>query len=252
MSLGNDLKILYHLALAPIKGIRGASHQERLDSFYGSQADGYDAFRAHLLKGRKELYDDLPVPEGGTWIEMGGGTAHNLEYLADKSKRLAKIYVVDLSTSLLKIARSRIEKRGWSNVELVEADVTTFTPPVSSEGSGQADVITFAYSLTMIPDWFAAIEHAEKLLKPGGIIGVVDFYVARKYPLTAHKRHSWITRSFWPSWMSLDNVFPSPDHVPFLHRHFEPILFREYRTRMRYFPIARVPYYNFVGRKRQA
>jgi S-adenosylmethionine-diacylgycerolhomoserine-N-methlytransferase len=189
----------------------------------------------------------LPVPVGGVWIEMGGGTGHNLEYLGDKINRLAKVTIVDLSTSLLKIAADRVKTRGWSNVELVEADVTTFTP-----AEGHADVITFSYSLTMIPDWFAAIEHAEELLKPGGTIGVVDFYVARKYPHEAHKRHSWLTRSFWPSWMSLDNVFPSPDHVPFLHRRFEPVLFREYRTRMRYFPIARVPYYNFVGRKRPA
>jgi S-adenosylmethionine-diacylgycerolhomoserine-N-methlytransferase len=245
MSIGNDLKILWHLALSPITGIRGKSHQERLDSFYGGQAEGYDAFREHLLKGRKELYESLPVPENGVWIEMGGGTAHNLQYLGERISRLAKVYVVDLSTSLLKIASRRIEQRGWTNVELVEADVTTFTPP-----QGQADVVTFSYSLTMIPDWFAAIEQAERLLRPGGTIGVVDFYVARKYPQEGHKKHGWITRSFWPSWMSLDNVFPSPDHVPYLHRRFEPVAFHEYRTRMRYFPIARVPYYTFVGRKR--
>ena len=34
----------------------------------------------------------------------------------------------------------------------------------------------------MIPDWFAAVDHAWRLLRPGGTIGVVDFYVGRKHP----------------------------------------------------------------------
>ena len=51
------------------------------------------------------------------------------------------------------------------------ADATRFRPP-----EGAADVVTFSYSLTMIPDWFAALENAAAMLKPGGTIGVVDFY----------------------------------------------------------------------------
>ena len=51
------------------------------------------------------------------------------------------------------------------------------------------DVVTFSYSLTMIPDWFAAIENALRMLRPGGQIGVVDFYVSRKYP--AQPLHLW-------------------------------------------------------------
>ena len=31
----------------------------------------------------------------------------------------------------------------------------------------------FSYTLSMIPDWFAALENARRLLKPGGTIGVV-------------------------------------------------------------------------------
>ena len=37
----------------------------------------------------------------------------------------------------------------------VEADAATFRP-----AEGQADVVTFSYSLTMIPDWFTALETA--------------------------------------------------------------------------------------------
>src|SRR5205823_5784119 len=39
MSLASDLKILFHMTLAPI---RGQSHRDRLESFYASQARSYD------------------------------------------------------------------------------------------------------------------------------------------------------------------------------------------------------------------
>jgi len=244
MGFFSDLRTLYHLALRPI---RGKDHAERMESFYSGQAKGYDDFRKRLLKGREELYQSIPIPENGVWVDMGGGTGSNLEFLQDGLQRLKKIYVVDLASSLLKVSQQRFDERGWTNAEAIEADATNFRPP-----EGQADVVTFSYSLTMIPDWFAAIENAVTILKPGGLIGVVDFYVSRKYPAEGFKRHRWFTRTFWPTWFANDNVFPSPDHVPFLQRHFEPVLFHENRCKMPYMPFVRMPYYQFVGRKPDA
>lgn len=249
MSFASDLRILYHLALKPV---RGKDHAARMESFYAGQAGAYDDFRKRLLKGRQELWSLIPPPAGGTWIDMGGGTGANLEYFTQARSasegRLAgleKIYVLDLSHSLLEIAKQRIAAQGWTNVETVEADATTFRPP-----GGPVDVITFSYSLTMIPDWFAALENALAILRPGGTIGVVDFYVSRKYASDGLARHGWFTRTFWPTWFALDNVFPSADHVPFLHRHFDVLQFQEHRAKVPYIPLARVPYYIFVGRKR--
>lgn len=241
MTLAQDIKVLYHMALAPI---RGQTHQERLESFYKGQAEDYDAFRRHLLQGRQELWQALPIPEGGVLVDMGGGTGWNLEYLGEKIHQLRKVYLVDLSPSLLRIAGQRVAARGWANVQTVEADVTTFVPE-----EGAADLVTFSYSLTMIPNWFAAIDQAHRLLRPGGSIGVVDFYVSRKYPAEGHRRHSWFTRSFWPVWMALDNVFPQDDQVPYLHYRFTPTHFSEHLARMRYLPFFRIPYYRFIGRK---
>jgi S-adenosylmethionine-diacylgycerolhomoserine-N-methlytransferase len=239
MSIAGDLRILYHMVVGRT---RGANHAERLDNFYRGQAAGYDDFRKRLLHGRKELYDRLPTPAGGVWVEMGGGTASNLEYLGERIHELQKAIVVDLSPSLLKIARECIAKNAWKNAETHEADATAVeTPP--------ADVVTFSYSLTMIPDWFAAIDRAKKLLKPGGLIGVVDFYVSRKFPMENRKRHSWPTRTFWPTWFGYDNVHPSPDHLPYLERSFETVYRFEGRGKVPFLPFVRAPYYIFIGRK---
>ncbi len=243
MAFFADMKILYHMLAKPV---RGDSHAQRMESFYGGQAQDYDDFRKRLLRGREELWAMIPKPDKGVWVDMGGGTGANIENFGDEISKLSKIYVVDLSGSLLKVATDRFQQRGWTNVQAIEADATKFQPP-----DGQADVVTFSYSLTMIPDWFAAIENAGRMLKPGGLIGVVDFYVGRKYPAEGLKRHKWLSRTIWPPWFSTDNVFPSPDHLPFLRHHFEQVQLREDRFRLPYVPFLKTPYYAFVGRKRE-
>jgi len=241
MSFLSDLKVLYHLVMKPI---RGTSHAARMESFYSGQASAYDDFRRRLLKGREQLWRAIEEPPGAVWCDMGGGTGANVEFFGDRLDQLNKVYVVDLSPSLLEVASQRFQQRGWGNVQVVEADATTFRPP-----EGLVDVVTFSYSLTMIPDWFAAIDNACAMLRPGGLIGVVDFYVSRKYPQDGLKRHGWFTRSFWPIWFASDNVFPSPDHVPMLFRRFDPVRFEEHRGKVPYMPLVRMPYYMFVGRK---
>jgi S-adenosylmethionine-diacylgycerolhomoserine-N-methlytransferase len=240
MSVAADLKVLYHLAFAPI---RGQTHAARLNNFYRGQADQYDAFRQRLLPARDELVRLLDLPEGGVWVDMGGGTGANLEFAGDRLAGLSRAYVVDLCAPLLEIADTRIRKKGWKNVSAVAADATTFTPPEP------VDVVTFSYSLTMIADWFEAIDHAARLLKPGGSIGVVDFHVSRKHAEPGRDRHGWLTRSLLPLWFGSDNVFVSADHLAYLARRFQPISLAERHTRLPYLPFVRAPYYVFIGRK---
>jgi S-adenosylmethionine-diacylgycerolhomoserine-N-methlytransferase len=246
MGLLNDLKVLYHL----VRPLRADSHAQRMENFYSGQAQAYDDFRKRLLQGREELYqkvalqlasDRVPHPR---WADLGGGTGANLEFLGDRIGGIEKIYVVDLAGSLLKMCQQRAQAKGWKQVTSIEADATLWTPP-----EGSVDAVTFSYSLTMIPDWFAAIDNALRILKPGGLVGVVDFYVARKHPADGLARHPWRTRHFWPAWFATDNVFPSPDHIPYLQRRFETLWLTEQRSKVPYMPLVRTPYYQFIGRK---
>ena len=239
MSLLSDLRVLWHLLLSPI---RGTSHAERLNSFYAGQAADYDAFRARLLKGRGELLQSLPAPTGGVWVDMGGGTGANLE-AAPWLSSCRRVVVADLCQPLLDVCRERVQHRGWSQVEPVLADVTTYDP------GEPVDLVTFSYSLTMIPDWFRAVERARAMLAPGGVIGIVDFYVSRKYVPANRVRHGWFTRSLIPVWFATDNVHPSRDHLPYLESRFETVRLDEDRAAIPYVPLLKAPYYRFVGRK---
>jgi S-adenosylmethionine-diacylgycerolhomoserine-N-methlytransferase len=106
-----------------------------------------------------------------------------------------------------------------------------------------------SYSLTMIPNWFAAVEHAHALLKEGGILGITDFYVARKYAAAdGLKENSWFQRTVWPIFFAFDNVNLSRDHLPYLQYRFKPRVVEEYLGSVPY-TLLKCPYYVFIGSK---
>jgi S-adenosylmethionine-diacylgycerolhomoserine-N-methlytransferase len=241
MTLLADLRILCRLAFPR------ADEDDpgvRLEAFYHDQAEGYDDFRRRLLHGREEMMRGLELAPGARLLDMGGGTGSNLEYLDDRWDRLASVEVVDLCPALLRVARARVARRGWDKVDVVQGDATTYEP-----SGGPADAVTFSYSLTMMPDWFRAVDRAHALLRPGGMVGVADFYVARKWPAPGLRRHSAWQRWFWPWWFSRDNVFLSPDILPYLQSWFQTVRLEERLGRVPYLPGLKVPYYIFIGRR---
>lgn len=246
-----ELSILWHILVHPI---RGDTHKDRLESFYRNQAGGYDEYRKRLLHGREDLVRLVgeraqSMKKRPVWIDMGGGTGANVEMMAELGllQHFRKVYVVDLSASLLGLAQKRIVRNRWRNVETVEADATSFMLPELTDG---ADFVTFSYSLTMIPPWWAALQQALRLLKPGtGLLGVVDFYVGRKYESFAegHPPMGYFQRTFWRLFFDLDNVHLNRDHIPYLQTYLDTVALLEHVGKVPYMPFVRAPYYIFLG-----
>ncbi len=74
------------------------------------------------------------------------------------------MYVLDLCDPLLEVARRRVRTNGWTEkVRPVLGDAcdeSLLGAPDGLPAPGSVDVVTFSYSLTMIPDWRAALEVA--------------------------------------------------------------------------------------------
>lgn len=144
----------------------------------------------------------------------------------------SSVYLVDLSPSLCEIARKRFARLGW-NIHVICQDARAFrledheygrstkstvdfpshTTEDPSSGS-HADLITMSYSLSMIPDYYSVVDSLGGLLAPGGLVGVVDFYVqsivetaGRNYIGGSFNRHvNWLSRVIWRSWFDCDRV----------------------------------------------
>lgn len=213
---------------------------ERLDAFYRPQADHYDAFRERLLHGRAELMGQLAPRPGTHVVELGAGTGRNLDFLGERLLDLGSVELVDLCPALLDRARRRT--RGLPNVRVVEADAVAYRP------ARPVDLVYFSYSLTMIPDWEGALGNAVSMLKPGGALGVVDFYVSEANPPPVLVRHGAMTRWFWPRWFAHDGVRPNAEHLRTLRTRLPDHWLSERRAPVPYLPGLRVPYYVFVGR----
>lgn len=229
--------------LSLLRGMpRNASHAQRLQAFYAPQAAHYDRFRERLLQGRRELIAGLALPERARVVELGGGTGRNLDFFTPQQwQRIARFELVDLCPALVERAQARhsVDPR----IAVVQADATLWRP------QGLVDCVYFSYALTMIPDWRGAIDNALAMLKPGGLLAVVDFYVSQAAPAPGHRRHGALTRRFWPLWFGHDGVHPSPDHLPRLCDLLPRHELVESDAAVPYLPLLRVPYYRFVARK---
>lgn len=120
----SDLRVLKSMVFADVKG---STQQERLESFYVTQADLYDSYRCRMLHGRFPMINAMPAPKNGVWVDMGGGTGSNLEFFGDKLNHWGKVVVLDLCPSLVETAQKRVTARGWDSfVSVVLGDACDF------------------------------------------------------------------------------------------------------------------------------
>ncbi|KAF8000307.1 hypothetical protein HF325_005236 [Metschnikowia pulcherrima] len=198
------------------------NQQEHLDQFYGSQAEIYDATRKVLLKGRKECLQLAAAHlDAGNqklvWVDIGGGTGQNIEMMneiLDLEKHFQAIYLVDLSHSLCEMARERFIGASWGHlVTVIEADASEFTI-----AHANADLVTFSYSLLMIPLFHAVVDHAASILDKN----------------FGH---------FWRVWFEADRVFLGPARRNYLEYKFGTVkAWNAYNN-----TLGRIPFYVWIG-----
>jgi S-adenosylmethionine-diacylgycerolhomoserine-N-methlytransferase len=219
-----------------LRGMPGnADHAHRLQAFYGAQANDYDRFRERLLPGRAALMEWLKPAPFERIVELGAGTGRNPEFLRASVPQLASLTLVDLCPALLLKARER-----WadaSNVQVIEADACTWRP------DEPVDAVYFSYALTMIPDWRAALDNAISMLRPGGRLAVVDF--------TLTQQQSWLAQTFWRKWFGHDGVNLDLEHLKALKTLLPVHELRVQSTQIPYLPGVCVPYYLYLGIKKQ-
>jgi SAM-dependent methyltransferase len=99
--------------------------------------------------------------DGGTIVDCPCGAGVALREL--DAHRDLRYVAVDLSPSMLRRTRRRIDRRGLSRVELTRADATEIPLPDAS-----ADLFLSYWGLHCFPDPAAALLEAARILEPGG------------------------------------------------------------------------------------
>lgn len=214
---------------------------QRLTGFYADQAGHYDRFRERLLQGRDQLIADLALPPRARIADLGGGTGRNIEFFAERIEAIARYDVVDLCRPLLDQAHART--RRWPQMHVIHADAAHWQP------DELVDAVILSYALSMMPTWPDVLANALSMLKPGGQLAAIDFYVSDAAPAAGRVRHGAFVRRFWPAWFGHDGVRLDAGPLSALCDAFPGHRLTETRATVPYLPLLRVPCYRFLGRK---
>jgi len=143
--------------------------------FYGRWATLYDYVARgfpRVARVRRRAAAALELSPGDRVVELGCGTGANLPYLREAVGPSGEVVGVDFTRPSLERARQLVDRRGWANVHLVQADATR--PPVA-----EVDAVLESFVLGMLDDP-AAVVDAWCDLAAGGTVVLVDAGPSRR------------------------------------------------------------------------
>ncbi len=139
---------------------------------YEKLASTYDfTFGPTLHPGRVQALQRMGIKSGDRILEVGVGTGIN----ATLYPRDCAVTGIDLSDSMLEKARERVERKGFTNVRLLEMDAADlkFT-------DGSFDIVYAPYLISVVPDPDRMLAEARRVARPGGVITIINHFRSQK------------------------------------------------------------------------
>jgi ubiquinone/menaquinone biosynthesis C-methylase UbiE len=149
--------------------------RQKVQAMYQSGAKHYDftTILFRLIGLRMKAYrlraiKNLSLQRGNSVIELGCGTGLNFPFIMEQKGPEGRLIGVDLTPGMLDIAQVRVERSGWTNVELIQSDIAAYDFPKGTNGVLATGL--FGY----IPEYDRVIKAASQSLVPGGHIAILD------------------------------------------------------------------------------
>jgi phosphatidylethanolamine/phosphatidyl-N-methylethanolamine N-methyltransferase len=145
---------------------------------YTLYTPGYDLIARVFVNSRKRSIDSLEIKNGDKVLIIGAGTGLDLEFLPNN----CEITATDLTPSMVQ----RIKTRNLTlnlHVEAVVMDGQSLT-----FGNEMFDKIILHLILAVIPDPYACIREASRVLKKGGTVVVFDKFVPKGKKISLKRR----------------------------------------------------------------
>ncbi len=147
--------------------------QHVLNAFYSQTSSGaYEVLmRDHEIPGwRRHLFKQLEEHGVGSVLELGVGTGLNIPLYPYGPRYVG----VDVNQHMLWQAERKREINRRTDLQLLRADARALPFP---ENSFDAAVLT--YALSGMPDQEQVLAEASRVVKEGGVIGIIDFCKVR-------------------------------------------------------------------------
>ena len=153
----------------------GEDKKEFVQKMFDDISPRYD-FLNHLLSlgidiyWRRKFIRTLNIHDGQTILDVACGTGDiGFEILKQNKIELINI---DLSNNMLKIAKKKAIKKRLKNIQFIKGDAEML--PLENDS---VDCLTIAYGFRNISHYEQALEEFYRVLKPGGILGILEFSI---------------------------------------------------------------------------
>jgi SAM-dependent methyltransferase len=110
-----------------------AVDRQRVLEQYRERVKGYDRHMWFARRGRRAAVERLGLRPGGVVADVGCGTGLSFAAVEARIGPDGRLIGVELSPEMLELARERVERHGWQNVELIEAAAEEAQLPESPE-----------------------------------------------------------------------------------------------------------------------
>lgn len=155
---------------------------------YEKLAASYDFFFGRTLNaGRMLACQQMDIQPSDRILEVGVGTGINTRLYPSN----CAVTGIDLSSSMLEIARQRVAQEGLHHVRLLEMDAAALTFPDSS-----FDIVYAPYLINVVSDPLKVVREMRRVCRPGGKIIFVNHFRSENFllsrleqaisPLTVH------------------------------------------------------------------
>ena len=183
------------------------------DATHGTQTSmptWYDLFSLFYDRALEDLYAPyraaavraLEPAAGACVLDLPCGTGQSFDYLVPMVGESGSVQGVDRSAGMLRQARRRVSRAGWTNVALHRADAAAdgakdLAPRLRRPA---VDAVFCALGLTALPHWERAFEAIFSLVRDGGRFVLLDVYAAessRESRMVEHIARADLSRKAW-------------------------------------------------------
>lgn len=133
------------------------------------------------LQPPDKLIQRSGIEKGMRVLEVGCGSGAFTTFVARVVDEEGKVYALDIQPEMLEQLRNKLSKpdnKDIKNIELISAGAYDL-----SFDDNSLDLVYMVTVLQEIPDRNKALQQVRRVLKPGGILAVTEFFPDPDYPL---------------------------------------------------------------------
>jgi SAM-dependent methyltransferase len=138
---------------------------------FGAAAEDYDSEAQSFFPRFGQLtVERLALVPGARVLDVACGTGNSVLPAANAVGASGTVLGVDLTEQMLDIARVRVDAAGFTNVELVCADMRDLELTPQS-----FDAVVSVFGIFFVPDMAGLLAHLWELVAPGGSLAVTTW-----------------------------------------------------------------------------